>query len=269
MNESWGTLWLGYGIGWGLSAESQSESPPRWRRHGLLQITERNVFGCRSCSLSRCCSGSSLVLNGCKSTRLWNRATPPTRCRRSRSREQDISIMCNGAPSGDRGPKNSNCNWAAGDTKNLHRLAFALTTFQTRFERKISNNWRGVLRMRTRTRSEDVDVDVLVGMCNVCAWLPSRFDNFGRHVGECAMHADDDENEDEDEDADDDGAGAAGILNTGYGMPCRVPFFSRTRSQKSSSSHCHSLTRSAEAVEFPLMCKQADCQRYFLCSSFS
>lgn len=68
-------------------------------------------------------------------------------------------------------------------------------------------------------------MDVLVGMCNVCAWLPSRFDNFGRHVGECAMHADDDENEDEDEDADDDGAGAAGILNTGYGMPCRVPFF--------------------------------------------
>jgi len=81
------------------------------------------------------------------------------------------------------------------------------------------------MRTRTRTRMRTRLEDVLVGMCNVCAWLPSRFDNFGRHVGECAMHADDVEDVDVDVDVVDDDDDAAGIPNTRYWMPCRVPFF--------------------------------------------
>jgi len=38
----------------------------------------------------------------------------------------------------------------------LHRLAFALTTFQTRFERKIYNNWRS---FGDEDEDEDVDED--------------------------------------------------------------------------------------------------------------
>lgn len=63
----------------------------------------------------------------------------------------------------------------------------------------------------------------------------------------------------------DEEAGGYWVLGYWDAMPrASTPFlFVAASTEVIIRCHCHSLTRSAEAVEFPLMCKQADCQRYF------